>query len=115
MFQVEFYERDNGVVPVKDFLDGLAVDLRAKALRSLMILQQEGTRLREPYSKPLTDGIFELRIKYASDIARVFYFFVLGGKIIVTNGFVKKTPKTPPAEIAKAIKYKTDYERRCKL
>ena len=99
MFQVGFYTLEGGGIPVKEFLDALPFDLRAKALRSLLILQQEGPRLREPYSKPIADGIFELRIKFATDIARVFYFFVIGRKIIVTNGFVKKTPKTPREEI----------------
>ena len=36
----------------------------------------------------------------------------IGNKIILTNGFIKKTNKTPKGEIEKAIKYKTDYERR---
>ena len=46
--------------------------------------------LREPYSKHLDDGIFELRCKFGSDITRVLYFFYYEGKIILTNGFVKK-------------------------
>ena len=40
------------------------------------------------------------------------YFFFIGNKIVVTNGFVKKTQKTPQTELAKARKYKQDYERR---
>ena len=48
--------------------------------------------LREPYSKYLEDGIFEVRGKVGNDISRVLYH---GGKIILTNGFIKKTQKTP--------------------
>ena len=70
--------------------------------------------MREPYSKPIQDGLFELRVKFATDIARVFYFFFVGQKIIVTSGFVKKTPKTPQKEIAKALAYKREYEGRRK-
>ena len=55
--------------------------------------------LREPYSKNLDDGIFELRCKFASDITRVLYFFYYEEIIILTNGFVKKTQKTPKEEI----------------
>lgn len=114
MFQVEFYETANGDIPVEVFLESLPVDLKAKAARSLLILQQEGNRLREPYSKPIQDGLFELRVKFATDIARVFYFFFVGQKIIVTSGFVKKTPKTPQKEIDKALAYKREYEGRRK-
>ena len=39
-------------------------------------------------------------------------FFYVGNKIVVTNGFVKKTQKTPQVELMKAQKYKKDYERR---
>lgn len=41
----------------------------------LGILQEKGNMLREPYSKHLDDGIFELRCKFGSDITRVLYFF----------------------------------------
>lgn len=41
----------------------------------------------------MDDGIFELRGKVGSDISRVLYFFYYEGKIILTNGFVKKTQK----------------------
>ena len=40
------------------------------------------------------------------------YFFVIGQKIILTNGFIKKTQKTPKAEIALAKKYRNDYLNR---
>ncbi|MDU6307590.1 MAG: type II toxin-antitoxin system RelE/ParE family toxin [Clostridium sp.] len=44
-------------------------------LRTISILADNGTELREPYSKPLGDGIFELRLKISSDISCVLYFF----------------------------------------
>jgi len=61
------------------------------------------------YSKHLEDGIFEIRTKFGSDITRVLYFFVIGRRIILTNGFVKKTQKTPASEIALAKQYRADY------
>ena len=68
--------------------------------------------LREPYSKPLGDGIFELRAKVGTDISRVLYFFYYEGKIIMTNGFVKKTQKTPKEEIQIAKDRRKDFIER---
>lgn len=55
-----------------------------------------------------------MRIKFSSDISRIFYIFYVGNKIVVTNGFIKKTQKTPETELERAQKYKKDYERRHK-
>ena len=60
----------------------------------------------------LGDGIFELRCKLGSNITRALYFFYVGKKIIVTNGFVKKTQKTPPFEIKLAKERRSDWLQR---
>ena len=112
MFDIEFYRFENGKTPVEEFLDSLNPKMRNKAVRSLELLEEFGNTLREPNSKAMGDGLFELRIKFSSDITRIFYFFYVGNKIVLTNGFVKKTQRTPPAEIELARKYKADYERR---
>lgn len=112
MFQIDFYQLPNGEKPVATFLNSLDTKMRAKALYSLSVLEEFGNQLREPHSKSLGGGLFELRVKFASDITRIFYFFVVDNKIILTNGFVKKSMKTPKAELELARKYKTDYERR---
>lgn len=83
--------------------------MKAKILGLIDILEEYGNQLREPYSKAIGDGIFELRAKVGSDISRVMYFFYYEGRIILTNGFVKKTQKTPKSEIALAKKYKKDF------
>ena len=111
MFEIEFYQLPNGTKPAAEFLDSLDTKMRTKALHSLSMLEEFGNQLREPYSKQLEDGLFELRIKFASDISRLFYFFVVNHTIVITNGFVKKTTKTPKSELILARKYKADYER----
>ena len=58
------------------------------------------------------DGIFELRAKVGTDISRVLYFFLVGKKIILTNGFRKKTDKTPRDVIELAKKYRDDFIKR---
>jgi len=112
MWTVEMYESDKGEIPVKVFLDSLDKKMRSRALTELRLLQDMGNTIREPYSKHLRDGIFELRIQAAGDISRIFYFFYVGRKIVLTNGFIKKSQKTPRSEIDRAKKYKADYERR---
>lgn len=111
-FTVEFYKKENGDIPVEEFLDGLNVKMKAKSVGLIKILQEKGNLLREPYSKPLGDGIFELRCKVGNDISRVLYFFYYNRKIIMTNGFVKKTRKTPRAVIDRAKAYRDDYLER---
>jgi len=112
MFQVNYYELPSGERPVEQFIDSLDTKMRAKALGSIEVLERFGNTLREPYSKAVAKGVFELRIKFAGDITRIFYFFKVGNRIILTNGFIKKGSRTPPKELALAIKYKADYERR---
>ena len=82
------------------------------SINTLDLLEMKGPLLRKPYSKPLENGIFELRTKQGSDITRVLYFFIVGKKAVLTNGFIKKSQKTPKAEKELAKKYKADYERR---
>lgn len=53
-----------------------------------------------------------MRAKVGSDISRVLYFFVIGKQIILTNGFIKKTQKTPKSEIELAKKYRNEYLNR---
>ncbi len=67
----------------------------------------------ETYLKHLkgTEGLYEVRIQFGSDIFRVFCFFDKGQLVILMNGFQKKTQKTPKNEIKKALKIKKDYEQ----
>ncbi len=113
-FEVEFYTKDNGEKPAKDFILGLDVKMRVKILGIIDVLEEKGNQLREPYSKHLEDGIFEIRGKVGTDIARVLYFFYYGKKIIMTNGFIKKTQGTPKQEIKLAKRYRKDYLERMK-
>ena len=109
MFEVNFYETTNGKQPAKDFLMSLDKKMRTRMLRMILLLSKNGNKLREPYSKFISDGIYELRAKVGSDISRVLYFFMVGHHIILTNGFIKKTQKIPRIELKRAKKYRADY------
>lgn len=111
-YTVIAYEKENGQVPIEEFLDSLDIKMRAKVYGMIGLLQEKGNQLREPYSKHVDDGIFELRCKLGTNITRVLYFFYYDNQIILTNGFVKKTQKTPRQEIKLAKERRADYLER---
>ena len=56
-----------------------------------------------------TDGLFEIRIEFESNIYRIFCCFDEGKLVVLFNGFQKKSQKTPQKEIDKAMKIKQEY------
>ena len=111
-YEVIFYEKADGTEPAKEFLLSLDPKMRAKMFKTIDLLAENGNELREPYSKYLEDNIFELRAKVGSDISRVLYFFFVGRRVVLTNGFIKKTLKTPTGEKERAKQYRKDYMER---
>lgn len=57
-----------------------------------------GPNLGEPHTKPFGNGLFELRLKGADGIARVFFCTQVGQRIVMLHCFVKKANKTPVRE-----------------
>jgi len=111
-FNVEYYEKPDGSFPAEEFILAQNLKMQAKLFKMLELLEEKGNELREPYSKFLEDGIFEIRAIQGSNITRVLYFFVAGKKIILTHGFVKKTQNTPPSEISTAKICRDNYLKR---
>jgi len=115
VWNIELYKDENGKSNVEDFLNNIEdKKLKVKILHDINVLRQFGTALKEPHVKHLEDGIWELRTKQSSNIARVLYFTFTENKIILLNGFVKKTKRTPPEEIKKAKRFRDDYKRSVK-
>lgn len=115
-WKIELYQKANGAIPVAEFIESLPPKHRAKAIRSIDLLEEFGTGLREPYAKPIQGGeyrgLWELRVKFASDISRIFYFLAVGGRFVLLHGFLKKTMVTPRGELDTARLYMADYHRR---
>lgn len=111
-FNVQFYESSDGTYPVESFILSQDVKMQAKLFRLIELLELKGNELREPYSKALEDGLFELRAKQGSNITRIVYFFVIGNRIVLTNGFIKKSRRTPRRELELAKKRRLDYLKR---
>lgn len=108
-YEIIFYQTKQGDVPAKEFLFALGPAMQAKFFYAFDLLQEFGPDIRGKHTKPIRNGIFEIREKAETGIARMFFFFVIGKRIIITNGFIKKTQKTPAKEIIKAEKYREDY------
>ena len=111
-FKAEFYKTKDGSKPAREFILSQETKMKAKLFGLVDMLEQYGNQLREPYSKSLGDGIFEIRAKVGTDITRVLYFFYYEGRIILTNGFVKKTQETPSSEIKKAKHCRKEFLER---
>ena len=56
-----------------------------------------------------TDGLYEIRIEFESNIYRIFCCFDKGNLVVLFNGFQKKSQKTPKKEIELALKLKEEY------
>lgn len=115
-YEVVFFQKENGDIPVLEFILSLNPKIRAKAYSEIELLKKHGSDLREPYVKPMkgykNKGLYELRVKFSSDISRIFYFAYKSNVFVLLHGFTKKTNKTPENEIQRARKNKIDYEKR---
>jgi phage-related protein len=115
MRTINFYRLLNGNSPVEEFLDSLAGKQAQKVLWVLQLIEELEVIPRQ-YFKKLADseGIWEVRIQFGNDIFRLLGFFDGGTLLILTNGFAKKTQKTPSQEIALAVRRKEEYLARRK-
>jgi len=93
MWEIEFFATASGEEVVADFLDRLPRKHRAKAIWEIELLALQGTGLTLPYVKHIDGDLWELRIKFSSDILRIFYFVPVENKIVLLHGFVKKRIK----------------------
>ncbi|CDQ54001.1 unnamed protein product [Klebsiella pneumoniae] len=81
----------------------LPVKIRVKFDRLIGKLEYDARLLREPDTKPLGDGLFEIRTM-GTDIARGIWVYHKGNTIIMLRVFIKKSQKTPAKEIDLAKK-----------
>jgi len=114
--EVNFYETESGKSPVVEFLNSLTGN-QAKKITWVLELFEDTSIVPRQYFKKLenTDNIWEIRVIYSGDIFRILGFFEPNGNFLVTNGFVKKTQKTPLNEIRLAEDRKSIFMERKKM
>lgn len=112
-FVVEFYETESGSCPVREFLDELKKsdpDDFAAVLAGLAKLRNRQYH-REPLSKALGDGLFELR-HVGKLNTRVLWFFMKGKRIIAVHGIRNKGQVIALHDLTTAGERMRDWQRR---
>lgn len=105
-YRIEFYNPS-----VQDDLlawpAGIAASLAAISLR----IAEHGPNLGLPYTRAMGEGLFEVRARGAEGIGRAFFCTLVGQRIVVLHGFIKKTQKTPLADLRIARKRLKELHR----
>lgn len=113
MKEIIFYRTPGGKSPVEEFLDSLT-DKQAQKAAWVLRLVKELDHVPAEYFKKLinTEEIWEVRIRSGNNTFRILGFFDGNKFVILTNGFVKKTQKTPKREIELAESRRKEYLER---
>ncbi len=93
------YQTSRGDKPVDAYIEQLPTEEQARVYAALMFLAEKGNMLREPYSKSLGSGLFELRVR----THRMFYAFMPDKSIVLLHAYSKRTQKTPAREMVVAL------------
>ena len=94
----------------RDFFEPLNEKVKDK-IDQVLFLVRIAERIPRKFFQHMagTDGLFEIRIEYQSNVYRIFCCFDEGNLVILFNGFQKKSQKTPKKEIEKALRIKNEY------
>jgi len=112
-YEVEMYEKVDGKVPVLEFILNLDPKQQAKIYREINLLEKFGNELHYPHVDTIKGdkykGLWELRIEFASNIFRIFFFLQIRNLAILLHGIVKKKQKTPKKELDVALDRMKDH------
>ncbi len=92
-YTISYYSDD-----LQEQITELPVTLAARYVVLTRRMIALGPNLGEPHTKAFGDGLFELRLKGAEGIARVFFCTLVGKRIVMLHSFVKKSDRTPVRE-----------------
>ena len=108
--RAKFYQTLKGNEPVREWLLKLDVEDRKIVAKDIQKVEF-GWPIGMPYSRPLGQGLYEVRSDITHQrIARVI-FFIKANEMILLQGFIKKAQKTPKPDLDLAIKRKKEIEK----
>ncbi|MFI5346733.1 MAG: type II toxin-antitoxin system RelE/ParE family toxin [Elusimicrobiota bacterium] len=110
-YQIEYYVTESGACPTQELLDAMPYKHVAKTQKFFMLLETTGPNLPRPYADSLGGKIRELIIDIQHHGYRFLHFYS-SRTIVITHGFLKKTPRTPPHEIVRAERAMNSWLRR---
>ena len=98
--------------PVREWLKGLPSPEDRKRIGEDIKTVEFGWPVGMPVSRPLGDGIYEVRTNLVQNrIARVLFYIDKKGRMVLLHGFIKKTPKTPDEDLELARSNKKKHQR----
>ena len=112
--EIIFFRSEGGKEPVAEFLDTLTPQQLQKVDFVFRVIEESVAMVPSSLFKKLSgaDGIWEIRVSTRGSALRFLSFIDQGRLVVATNGFDKKTRKTPQREIRLAESRKKDYEER---
>ena len=98
-YTIEFFNAG-----VRAEINGWPAGINASFIRIAEQMVKSGPNLGLPYTRPFGDGLFEIRAKGREGIGRAFFCALVGRRIVILHGFIKKTQQTPAKELKLAHK-----------
>lgn len=107
---MKLYESKNGQKPVAAFIKSLQTSTLAKLRSNFRLLEEFGPNLGMPRTKPIGNGLIELRVRGKEEV-RALYIFQSGTTIIILHGFKKKTMAISKRDMKIALERKAEIEK----
>ena len=108
--QVVYFRYKNKENPIRQFIDSLPIKQKAKIFRILLYIEKYGLSSILPHIRKITGTpLWEIRILGKNNI-RIIYVVPLENIVLLLNGFIKKSNKTPKREINIAFKRLKQWE-----
>jgi phage-related protein len=105
-YSIVYYSQE-----VQEEIMNLPVTLQARFIGLTDRMMEHGPNLGLPHSDAFGGGLFELRLKGAEGIARVFFCLIVKQQIVMLHSFIKKTQKTPDKELKLAKQRMKEFKK----
>lgn len=105
-YSIVYYSQE-----VQEEIMNLPVTLQARFIGLTDRMMEHGPNLGLPHTNSFGGGLFELRLKGAEGIARVFFCLIVKQQVVMLHGFIKKTQKTPDKELKLAKQRMKEFKK----